>query len=138
MQDSVCISGCICHHFNLVSNFLSQQTFYTILFVYKYYVVEVHFVTHFHNAFKWRYRMFYGMFLLTWITFRLSRNQLETVSAYVMISKPWSNLYAHQVISEKLLSKEFYWRTKDHKVDRIRQLLNLQSYFPTLYNFNDR
>ena len=95
MQDSVCISGCICHHFNLVSNFRSQQNFYTILFVYKYYVVEVHFVTHFCNAFKWRYRMFYGMFLLTWITFRFSRNQLGMVSAYVMSSKPWSNLYAH-------------------------------------------
>ena len=65
MHDSVCISGCICHHFNLISNFRSQQNFYTILFAYKYYVVEVHFLTHFHNAFKWRYRMFYGMFYLT-------------------------------------------------------------------------
>ena len=53
----------------------SQQNFYTILFVYKYYVVEVHLPTHFHNAFKW-YRMFCGMFHLTWITFRFSRNQL--------------------------------------------------------------
>ena len=49
------------------------------LYVYKYYVLEVHFVTHFHNAFKWRYIMFYGMFHLTWITFRFSRNQLGTV-----------------------------------------------------------
>ena len=79
---------------NLVSNFRSQQNFYTILFVYKYYVVEVHLLTHFHNAFKW-YRMFCGMFHITWITFRFSRNQLGMVSAYVMSSKPWSNLCAH-------------------------------------------
>ena len=132
MHDSVCISGCIWHHFKIWYLTFNPSRIFIILFVYKYYVVEVHLLTHFHNAFKW-YRMFYSMFHLTWITFRFSRNLLGTVSAYVMSSKPWSNLCAHQVISEKLLSKEFHWRTKDHKVDRIRQLLSLQSYFPTLY-----
>ena len=33
----------------------------------------------------------YGMFHVTWTTFKFNRNQLGTVSAYVMISVPWSN-----------------------------------------------
>ena len=52
---------------------------------------------------------------LTWTTFKFKRNQLGTVLAYVMISVPWSNQRAYQVISEKLLSKEFHCRTTDHK-----------------------
>ena len=55
------------------------------------------------------------MFHVTWTTFKFSRNQLGTVSAFVMISMPWSNQRAHQVINEKLLSKEFHCRTTDHK-----------------------
>ena len=38
------------------------------------------------------------MFHVTWITFKFNRNQLGTVSAFVMISVPWSNQRAHQVI----------------------------------------
>ena len=56
----------------------------------------------------------YGMFYVTWTTFKFNRTQLGTVSAFVMISVPWSNQRAHQVISEKLLSKEFHGRTTDH------------------------
>ena len=37
------------------------------------------------------------------------------VSAYVIISVPWSNRCADQVINEKLLSKEFHRGTMDHK-----------------------
>ena len=48
------------------------------------------------------------MFHVTWPTFKFNRNQLGTVSAFVMISVPWSNQRAHQVISEKLLSKELF------------------------------
>ena len=59
------------------------------------------------------------MFHVTWTTFKFNSNQLGTVSAYVMISVPWSNQRAHQVISEKLLSKKFYCRTKDHKLRLI-------------------
>ena len=58
----------------------------------------------------------YGMFHVTWATFQFNRNQLRTVSAYVMSSVPSSNQRAHKVINEKSLSKEFHCRTKDHKV----------------------
>ena len=54
---------------------------------------------------------------------------MGTVSAYVMSSVSWSNQRAHYVIRENLLSKEFHCRTKDHKLDAIRRLLSLQSYF---------
>ena len=37
----------------------------------------------------------YGMFHVTWTTFKFNRNQLGTVSAYVMISVPWSSQRAH-------------------------------------------
>ena len=47
------------------------------------------------------------MFQVTWTTFKFNRDQLRTVSAFVMISVPWSNQRAHQVISEKLLYKKF-------------------------------
>ena len=47
----------------------------------------------------------------------------------VMSSVPWSNQRTHEVISEKLLSKEFHCKTKDHKLDGVRRLLSLQSYF---------
>ena len=57
----------------------------------------------------------YSMFHVTWTTFKFNRNQLGTVSAFVMASVPWSNQRAHQVIGEKLLSKEFHCRTKDQK-----------------------
>ena len=53
---------------------------------------------------------FYSMFHVTWTTFKFNRNQLGTVSAFVMISVPGRNQCAHQVISEKLLSKEFHGR----------------------------
>ena len=68
----------------------------------------------------------HSMFHVTWTTFKFNRNQLRTVSAYVMSSVPWSNQRAHEVINEKLLSKEFHCVTKDHKLDRIRRLLSLQ------------
>ena len=55
------------------------------------------------------------MFHVTWITFKFNKNQLGTVSAFVMISVPWSNQRAHQVIREKLLSKELQCGTTDHK-----------------------
>ena len=71
----------------------------------------------------------YSMFHVTWITFKFNRNQLGTILAFVMSSVPWSNQRAHQVIDEKLLPKEFHCRTKDHKLDGIRRLLSLQSYF---------
>ena len=45
------------------------------------------------------------MFHVTWTTFKFNRNQLGKVSAFVMISVPCSNQRAHQVISEKLLSR---------------------------------
>ena len=48
-------------------------------------------------------------------TFKFNTNQHWTVSAFVMISVIWSNQRAHQVISEKLLSKEFHFMTTDHK-----------------------
>ena len=67
------------------------------------------------------------MFHVTWTTSKFNRNQLGTVSAYVMSSMPWSNQRAHEVIGEKLLSKEFHCRTKDHKLDGIGRLLSLQS-----------
>ena len=57
----------------------------------------------------------YSMFHVTWITFKFNRNQLRTVSVFVMISVPCSNQRAHQVISEKLLSKEFHCMTTYHK-----------------------
>ena len=57
----------------------------------------------------------YSMFHVTWTIFKSNRNQLGTVSAFVMISVPWSNQLADQVISEKILSKEFLCRTTDHK-----------------------
>ena len=57
----------------------------------------------------------YSMFHVTWTTFKFNKNQLGTVSAFVMISVPWSNQRAHQIISEKLLYKEFHCRTTDHK-----------------------
>ena len=57
----------------------------------------------------------YSMFHVTWTTFKFNRNQLGTVSAFVMISVPWSNQRAHQDICEKLLSKEFHCMTTDHK-----------------------
>ena len=69
------------------------------------------------------------MFHVTWTTFKFNRNQLGTVSAYVISSVPWSNQRAHQVIREKLLSKELHCRTKDHKLKEIRRLFSLQSYF---------
>ena len=55
------------------------------------------------------------MFNITWTTFKFKTNQLGTVSAFVVISVPWSNQPAHQVISEKLLSNEIHCETKDHK-----------------------
>ena len=55
------------------------------------------------------------MFHVTWTTFKFNRNQLGTVSEFVMISVPWSNQRAHQIIGEKLLSNEFYCRTTDRK-----------------------
>ena len=33
----------------------------------------------------------YTMFHVTWTTFKFNRNELGTVSAFVMISVPWSN-----------------------------------------------
>ena len=54
-----------------------------------------------------------------------------------MSSVTWSNQRAHEVISETLLSKEFNCRTKDHKLDGIRQLLSLQSYFSYYISIND-
>ena len=38
---------------------------------------------------------------------KFNRNQLGTVSAYVMISVPWSNHRAHLVISENYSAKNF-------------------------------
>ena len=55
------------------------------------------------------------MFHVTWTTFKFNRNQLGTVSAFVMISAPCSNQRAHRVINEKLLYKEFHCITTDHK-----------------------
>ena len=43
----------------------------------------------------------YSMFHVTWTIFKFSRNQLGTVSAFVMISVPWNNQRAHQVISRE-------------------------------------
>ena len=43
------------------------------------------------------------MFHITWATFKVNRNQLGTVSVFVMISVPWRNQCAHKVISEKLV-----------------------------------
>ena len=57
------------------------------------------------------------MFHVTWATFKFNRNQPGTVSAFVMISMPWSNQRAHQVISEKSLSKEFHCGTTDHNTE---------------------
>ena len=57
----------------------------------------------------------YSMFHVTLTTFKFNRNQLGTVSAFVMISVPWSNQRAHEVFGEKLFSKEFHCRTTDHK-----------------------
>ena len=57
----------------------------------------------------------YSMFHVTWTTFKFNRNQLGAVSRFVMISVPWSNQRVHQVISEKLLSKEFHCGTKERK-----------------------
>ena len=37
------------------------------------------------------------MFHVIWTTFKFSKNQLGTVSAFVMISVPWSNQRAHQL-----------------------------------------
>ena len=53
------------------------------------------------------------MFHVTWTTFKFNRNQLGTVSAFVMISVPWSNQRAYQVSSEKLFSKEVHIRKHD-------------------------
>ena len=75
----------------------------------------------------------YSLFHVTRTIFKFNRNQLGTVSGYVMSFVPSSNQHAHQAIDEKLLSKEFHCRTKDHKLDGIRRLLSLQSYFPSLY-----
>ena len=58
------------------------------------------------------------MLHITWTIFKFNRNQLGMVSAYVISSLPWSNQCAHQVISEKFLSKEFHCGTKDHKLDK--------------------
>ena len=44
------------------------------------------------------------MFHVTSTTFKFNRNQLGTVSAFVMISVPWSNQRAHQVTSENKLN----------------------------------
>ena len=55
-----------------------------------------------------------SMFHVTWTTFKFNRNQLGTVSAYVMISVPWSNQRAYEGIRKKLLSKEFQYGTTDH------------------------
>ena len=49
------------------------------------------------------------MFHVTWTTFKFNRNQLGMVSVFVMISVPWSNQRAHQIISEQLLSKAVAW-----------------------------
>ena len=38
---------------------------------------------------------FYNTFYVTWTTFKFRRNQLGMVSAYVIISVPWSNQRAH-------------------------------------------
>ena len=43
----------------------------------------------------WKIDVKYGMFHVTWTTFKFNRNQLGTVSAYVMISMPLSNQRAH-------------------------------------------
>ena len=56
----------------------------------------------------------YSMFQVTWATFKFNKNQLGTVSAFVMISVPWSDQRVHQAIGEKILSKEFHCRTTDH------------------------
>ena len=95
MHDSVCISGCIWHHFKIWYLTFNPSRIFMIPFVYKYYVVEVHLLTHFHNNSSGIECSIVSMFHLTWSTFRFSRNQLGTVSAYVMSSKPWSNLCAH-------------------------------------------
>ena len=58
---------------------------------------------------------YYSMFLVTWTTFKFNRDQLGTVPAFVLISVPWSKQRAHQVICEKLLSKEFHCGSTDHK-----------------------
>ena len=47
----------------------------------------------------------YGMFHVTWITFKFNKDQLGMVSTLFMIAVPWSNRRTHQVISEKSLSK---------------------------------
>ena len=48
------------------------------------------------NRKKKRSGMFnYSMFHVTWTTFKFDRNQLGTVSAYVMSSVPLSNQRAH-------------------------------------------
>ena len=57
----------------------------------------------------------YSMFHVTWTLLKFNRNRLGTDSAFVMISVPWSNQRARQVISEKLLSKEFHCGTTDQK-----------------------
>ena len=56
-----------------------------------------------------------NIIVVTWTTFKFNKNQLGTVSAFVMVFVPWSNQRAHQVIGEKLLSKEFHCLTTDHK-----------------------
>ena len=54
------------------------------------------------------------MFHITWTTFKFNRDQLGTVLAFVMIFVSSSDQRAHQVISDKLLSKELHCRTTDH------------------------
>ena len=44
---------------------------------------------------KLKVREYYGMFHVTWSTCKFNRNQLGTVSGYVMSSVPWSNQCAH-------------------------------------------
>ena len=56
-----------------------------------------------------------GFYVTPWATFKLNRNQLGMVSAFVKMSVPWSN--QSQVISEKLLSREFDCRTTGPQVN---------------------
>ena len=61
------------------------------------------------------YANYYSMFHITWTTFKFNKNQLGTVSMFVMISVLWIIINVLiKSLTKNLLSKEFHCRTTDH------------------------
>ena len=71
------------------------------------------------------------MFYLTWTTFKFERNQLGTVSAYVMSSVPWINVSIKSLAKNYSLKNSLWDKGPEVKWDQTAAQFSI--IFPPIY-----